>query len=197
MAPPRPGADTDPATRRRLRVADLARSRVHAFALHPDAAQCTALAAALDLVALRKVRLDGSLSPAEDGGWDLAADLGATVVQPCIATLAPVTTRIDAPVRRRFRTELPDEGVAGEVEMPEDETLELLPEVIDLDAVLSEALSLSLPDYPRAHDVPPADTAVTEPGKTPITDAEMRPFAGLADLKDRLKGGDGADSGGG
>lgn len=197
MAPPRPGDDTDPAAHRRLRVADLSRNRTHEFSLIPDAAQCDALAAELDLIALRKVRFSGALSPAEGGGWDLGAELGATVVQPCVATLEPVTTRIDAPVRRSFRTELPDEGVAGEVEMPEDETLELLADVIDLDAILTEALSLSLPDYPRAPNVPLADTAVTEPGKAPMTDADMRPFAGLAALKGRLPGGGSEDTGGG
>ncbi len=42
-----------------------------------------------------------------------------------------------------------------EAEMPEDDTAEPLPEVIDPGAVMFEALALALPDYPRA---PKAET---------------------------------------
>ena len=37
-----------------------------------------------------------------------------------------------------------------EVEMPEDDTVEPMPEVIDLAEVAAEALALALPLYPRA-----------------------------------------------
>ena len=70
--------------------------------------------------------------------------------------------------------------------MPEDDTLEDLPSEIDLDELLSEALSLALPEWPRAKGVDPVDMAVTEPGKTPMSDEDTKPFAALKSLKDGL-----------
>ena len=63
----------------------------------PDAAARGALAEELGLLDLRKLRLSGRITPDGDSGWRLDATLGATVVQPCVVTLQPVTTRIDEP----------------------------------------------------------------------------------------------------
>ncbi len=57
--------------------------------------------------------------------------------------------RIDDTVRRRFVADLgTPEG--DESEMPEDDTVEPMPEVIDLAEIAAEALMLALPEYPRA-----------------------------------------------
>jgi uncharacterized metal-binding protein YceD (DUF177 family) len=102
-----------------------------------------------------------------------------------------VRTRVDEAVERRYRagegTEQPD----GEIEMPEDDSIEPLPAVIDLAEVFREALSLALPLYPRADEAAPVDLAVTEPGAAPIGDAVVKPFSGLAALRRRLDGNDG------
>jgi hypothetical protein len=50
-----------------------------------------------------------------------------------------------------------------------------------------EALVLHLPLYPRVEGAELGELAVTEPGKTPLRDADLRPFAGLAALKDKLE----------
>ena len=42
--------------------------------------------------------------------------------------------------------------------------------------------------YPRKADAPAGDARVTEPGKVAMTDADTRPFAGLAALRDKLSG---------
>jgi hypothetical protein len=44
---------------------------------------------------VRKLRFIGTLEPEGAQDWRLTADLGATVVQPCVVTLAPVTTRLE------------------------------------------------------------------------------------------------------
>lgn len=195
MAASRPGdTPATPDLPTRFRPAELPRRKPLSFALKPDAEHCAALAEELELLGLRKLRFEGTLSPAGREDWDLDASLGATVVQPCVSTLAPVTTRIDEDVQRRFRTRLPDDDTTGEIEMPEDDTLEPLPEAIDLEAVLAEALTLALPPYPRAADAAPDQTVFTEPGKAPMTDEDARPFAGLAGLKDRLQGGGPGDT---
>lgn len=167
-------------------VARLSRNVPTPFDLTPDPTVLEALAGLLGLTRLRKLRFAGQVAPLADGGWRLDGQLGATAVQPCAITLAPVTTRIDAPVRRDY---LPDLQIsdAGEVEMPEDADAEPLPQVIDPGAVLIEALALALPDYPRAPGAALPETVVTEPGRAPLRDADMHPLAGLAALRDRLK----------
>ena len=66
--------------------------------------------------------------------------------------------------------------------MPEDETADPLPARLDLADVMAEALALALPAWPRAEGVAPVDLTVTEPGKTPMTDDEAKPFAALKSL---------------
>jgi uncharacterized metal-binding protein YceD (DUF177 family) len=173
--------------RRHIRLADLPTGRPTPVRIEPDAAELAAMAETLELLGLRKVRLEGELRPRGKRDWDLVAHLGATVVQPCVVTLAPVTTRIEEPVERRFRAELPEPLPGAEVEMPEDDALEPLPETLDLARVLTEALALAVPEYPRADGASLGEAVFTMPGAAPMTDAEARPFAGLARLRDRLK----------
>ena len=126
----------------------------------------------------------------EDGAdWVLDAHLGATVVQPCVVTLDPVTTRIDETVMRRFSPEVdrPEDLPGDEMEMPEDDTLEPLDHDIDLGRVLIEALSLALPPWPRRDDAELGQITAAAEGVEPLTDADTKPFAGLAGLRDKLK----------
>lgn len=185
---PAPGAPA------RFRLAELSQRQVHPFDLVPDRAALGAIAADLDLLDLRKARLSGRLVPVGRSDWDLEAKLGATVTQPCVATLAPVRTRIDEPVLRRYRAETGGTPQGGEVEMPEDDSLEPLPAAIDLVEVFREALALALPPWPRAADAPSVDLDLAEPGVTPMTDADAKPFAGLAGLRRRLGDDDAEDA---
>ena len=174
---------------RALPVSGLSQSEPTVFDLRPEQPELDRIAAQLGIDGLRKLRFDGTISPEGKHGWRLAASLGATVVQPCIATLAPVTTRIEDTVERRYlpgvrhTSELPEE-----MEMPEDETVEPLGSHIDPDAVMREALALALPLYPRADGAAVEETQFTEPGKTPMRDEDTKPFAGLAALKGKLNG---------
>ncbi|MEP1354939.1 MAG: DUF177 domain-containing protein [Tateyamaria sp.] len=178
-------ANTQP-SRSALRVADLAQNAGTAFEIVPDKSALSAMADMLELTSLRKVRFAGEVRAQGKADWLLTGTLGATVTQPCAVTLAPVVTRIDTPVRRVYLRDFADEIDAPEVEMPEDDEVEKLGAWIDPDAVLIEALSLAVPDYPRASGVSLGETVLTEPGKAPLTDEAVRPFAGLADLKAKL-----------
>ncbi|MEL6519790.1 MAG: DUF177 domain-containing protein [Pseudomonadota bacterium] len=142
---------------------------------------------ALKLSDLRKTSFTGQLEPSGKRDWHLKATLGATVVQPCSATLAPVTTRIDGPVERLYLADYtePDEA---ELEMPEDDRQEPLPDSLNLLDLLIEALALAIPDYPRAPDAAPTDSTFAAPGVAPLEDADIKPFAGLAELKKRMEG---------
>jgi uncharacterized metal-binding protein YceD (DUF177 family) len=156
--------------------------RETAFELAPDATARAAIARHLGISEIRKLRFAGRVTPAGRRDWRLEAELGATVVQPCVVTLAPVVTRIDTPVVRRFLAEW-HEPEAGEVERPEDETAEPLESVIDPGLVMVEALALALPDYPRAPGAELGAVQVTPPGAEPLDDDALRPFAGLAGLR--------------
>lgn len=168
-----------------VRFADQPQGRTYDFLIEPDAPAREALANTLGISGIRKLRFEGSLAPEGRKDWQLTATLGATVVQPCVATLAPVSTRIDEAISRRYLANMPAPE-AGEVEMPEDDTIESQPAELDLLQVMAEALALALPSYPRASDADLVDISVTEPGIAPLTDADMKPFAGLAALRDQL-----------
>ncbi|MEQ9693476.1 DUF177 domain-containing protein [Shimia sp. SDUM112013] len=186
MEAPLPMVET-PEKPLKFRVADLPQNQKTPFELRPGKAELDKLAAGLDLLGLRKVALIGQISAYGKSDWQLIAHLGATVVQPCVVSLDPVTTRIEAEVERRFLADLPyvDED-AEEIEMPEDENAERLGAEIDISAILSEALALNLPLYPRADGAEIAEKVFTEPGKKAMTDEDARPFAGLAGLRDKL-----------
>lgn len=171
-----------------LKVSELSQSAPTPFSLQPDPSELLALAGALDLSSLRKVRLEGEIATSGTSDWVLTARLGATVVQPCVVTLEPVTTRIDTDVSRLYLSvyDIPDEP---EAEMPEDETVEKLGAWIDLAAVLKEALALAVPDYPRKDGAELGEAVYTEPGEAPMTDVDAKPFASLADFKAKLEKG--------
>lgn len=170
-----------------LRLAALPQDKPHDFALLPDADARAAIAARLDLVALRKLTFRGRLTPQGKHDWRLTAQLGATVVQPCVVTLAPVTTRIDDTVGRLYLADMPPAPEGDEVEMPEDDNQEPLPDTLDLAQVMEEALALALPLYPRAEGVDLEQAVFAPPGVAPLRDEDTKPFAGLAALKNRLE----------
>ncbi len=169
-----------------IRVSELAQNRPNPFNIILDSAQCAALGQEMELVALRKLRFTGELVADGRRDWRLTGHLGATVVQPCVITLSPVTTRIEADLLRRYIKNFAysDEE---ESEMPEDDTIEELGHEIDLDALLAEALALNLPLYPKLDDADLGEAVYTEPGKAAMRDEDARPFAGLAALHDQLK----------
>ncbi|APX11641.1 YceD family protein [Tateyamaria omphalii] len=168
-----------------LRVSGLSQNTATPFALQPDARTMEGLARELDLSGLRKLRFEGQIAAHGARDWLLTGQLGATVTQPCAVTLAPVTTRIDTPVRRLYLRDY-EEIDAPEAEMPEDDEVERLGASIDPGAVMVEALSLAVPDFPRASGAELGHMVLTEPGVAPLTDEAARPFAGLADLKSKL-----------
>lgn len=176
-----------------LRVSELSQNSPTAFAIRPETARLQQIAERLEILGLRKLSFQGDIKASGSADWILTGTLGATVIQPCAVTLEPVTTRIDVPVRRLFLRDFVETD-APEVEMPEDDEVEPLSAWIDPDAIMLEALDLSLPLYPRSDGAEIGAVTVTEPGKTPMRDEDARPFAGLAALKDKLSSKSDGDS---
>jgi uncharacterized metal-binding protein YceD (DUF177 family) len=171
----------------RQKVRGLSETGANGFTLTPPAEVRHALAAELGLLELRKLRFVGEIRATGKSGWQLQAELGATAVQSCVITAEPVTCRIDVPVKRLFQKPGKAETAEPEVEFDGNDSLEPLGTEINLSFVLMEALALALPDYPRAPEAKLKDNVYTAPGVPPLSDADTKPFASLAKLKDKLK----------
>lgn len=191
-----PMSDPAPAALTRFRTGGLSPRKPTRFRFLPEASARAALAEDLDLLALHALELVGEIRPVGRDELVLEAQLTARADQACGVTLAPVPALIDEPVRRRYVAGLAmPEG--EEIEMPEDDTTEPMPEVIDLAEIAAEALALALPLYPRAPGAEFAQALHAEDGVTPLSDADLKPFAGLQGLAAKLaaKGEPGPDEG--
>jgi uncharacterized metal-binding protein YceD (DUF177 family) len=176
-----------------LRIADLNERRPTRFELMFDAAQIRQFAEELDLISLKKLRFKGELTARGRDQWELTADLGATVQQNCVISFVPVTTRIDEKITRRYVPEAIFEQLAEDEEIAEasgDDAMDILPSEIHLLDVFRETLVLALPDYPRAEGVELGERVFSEDGIKPMRDADAKPFAGLAALKEKMEKGD-------
>lgn len=171
-----------------IRFADLPTRKRTQVVIEPDADARRALADAIDALSIRKLRFEGTLLPKGKHDWRLEGHLGATVQQACVVTLDPVTTRIDEDIERSYLRDLDDpDADEVEVEVTDNDTIDPLPETLDLMDVIAEALTLALPAYPRKDGAEAQTVGVTEPGKSVMTDEDARPFAGLAALRDSLE----------
>ncbi|MEM1264872.1 MAG: DUF177 domain-containing protein [Pseudomonadota bacterium] len=167
---------------RPLRLRGLAPALTHTVAETATEAECRATAEALGLLGLRKLRLSGRLAPHEKAGWELTADLGATVTQACVLTLAPVTTRVETRVVRRYAPDIAPMPDGAELGPEDDLETEPLPEILDLGEVAIEALALAMPDYPRADGA-----ELPESAQDHETDAQREsPFAALVSLSKKI-----------
>jgi len=155
------------------------------FDYAPDRAASVELARSLGLLGLYQLRFHGEIAPDGRGEFLLTGSLSADVSQACVVTLDPVDSRVRETVTRRFVTDLP-EPAADEVEMAPDDTIEPLPEMIDIAEIAIEALMLALPLYPRAPGATLGEMIHAEAGVTPLADGDLKPFAGLAALAGRL-----------
>jgi uncharacterized metal-binding protein YceD (DUF177 family) len=188
-----PMTDASRSSPTRFRIGALSARKPTRFDHEASPEERRALAADLGLLGLRRLRLTGEITPSGRDEVVLAARLTAEADQPCVVTLAPVRAVIDEAVRRRYVAGLAEPD-GDEVEMPEDDTLEPMPEVIDLAEIAAEALALALPLYPRAPGAELAATVHAPEGVRPLTDADLKPFAGLAALAGKLAPKDGGGS---
>ena len=170
-------------------VADMPTKRATAFSLTPDAELLQIIAYNLGLRGLRKLRFEGEKTPNGRSDWQLTATLGATILQDCVVTLERVTTRIDETITRHYTIDEPEFEEGSELEMPEDENIELLGDIIDPGEIMVEALSLVIPEFPRIEGAELGEANFSKPGITPMDDAEARPFSGLKALQEKLENG--------
>lgn len=171
-------------------VADLPGKRATDFLITPDVDLKKQIAVDLQLAGVRKLVFSGEITANGKSDWLLKGKLGATVIQYCIITLERVTTRIDEDIQRTYTAAEPEYETGSELEMPQDESIEELGDTIDPGMVMVEALTLSLPQFPRSPNAALNETIFTEPGKSPMSDAQARPFSGLSGLRSKLNNDD-------
>jgi uncharacterized metal-binding protein YceD (DUF177 family) len=188
MARTSEGPGRAPGRARSFRLAEVAGRRAREFHILPDAAERAAIAADLGLIELPSLSFRGTLAPAGKADVVLTGRLEAEVVQACIVSLVPVRARIGEEVRRRYVADLPAPEPGGETEMPEDDTIEPMPERLELSEVMHEALALALPEYPRAPGVELGEAGFGPRGaqapEAPDAGQDRpNPFAALARLR--------------
>jgi uncharacterized metal-binding protein YceD (DUF177 family) len=148
-----------------------------------DAGERAAVARRFDLLSLD--RLEADYTVRRDAiGVIASGRLRARVVQPCIATGAPVPAAIDTPFTLRFLPE-PGEDAPDEVELDEEDcdTIFYTGAAIDLGEAAAQTLALALDPFPRAPD---AEEALREAGVKREDEVASGAFAGLAALRDKL-----------
>ncbi len=100
--------------------------------------------------------------------------------------------RVDETVARDY---VPEEEYSLPAEIDLDPEAEDDPDpfgkVIDPGLLALESLALVLDPYPRAPGVPAAEYRAAPPGVTPLAEGDLKPFAKLAVLKEKLGGGKG------
>lgn len=178
---------SDDTRRHALRVADLKQSKGTEFDIRFSAADQRAAAGTLKIPGVAKMRFRGRIAPLGSADWELKGDVGATVTQECVLTLAPVRTRLDEEVYRIFRQDMPEFEDGSVVELNMDEHEEPLGTEIDLFAIALEVIALALPPYPKAEGASLEKTTFAGEGITPMSDEDAKPFASLAALKDKLR----------
>ena len=148
-----------------------------------------ALAADLNLIALRRVQFAVALIPKCDAEWKLNGHLKATVVQPCRVSLAPVTTHIDETVVRRYVADAHEvreiyEDADENTPPPADDrhaTSAPFAGTLDTHAVMEESLTLAIPPFPRSANTAPLHVSACPPSAS-LERPESSPFAKLAAL---------------
>lgn len=169
---------------RPIEVERLRANAAFTFTETPSEAEAEAVRNTLGLRGLRKLRFEGEIIPLGKRGWHVVGTLGASITQSCVVSLEAVKTRIDTEVSLRF---LPESMI--EQDTPEDvleDDVEPLGPVIDLGHVATEALHLAMPEYPRIESAELTQVTAAPPGVAPMKDEEVKPFAGLEALRDKL-----------
>ena len=173
-----------------VRFSEINQSKPFNFYLILSNEKVAELVKRLDLLSIKKVSLVGILSPLSVNEWSLKAELRATVKQKCVISFKPVQTIVCETINRTFSPsalqntfEADDDGTSAVIF---DDTLQELNDYIDLYEIIFEELTLILPLYPKFEGAELGSYSVTEPGVKPLTEENIKPFAQLSELKDKL-----------
>lgn len=176
---------------RPFRAAQLPRAVATAFDLTPTADELPGIERFLGLQSLSGLRFKGTLIGVGETDWRAEGRLTATTTQGCVITLAPVVQSVDEQVRRGY-TPLTTGEDGAEIDLDpdadDDDDPDGFTDEIDLGQLALETLALALDPYPRAKDAVLDRHLFAPPGTEPLSDEAIKPFAKLAELKEKLSG---------
>jgi hypothetical protein len=170
--------------RRPMAVAELRRDVETPLRIAAKPDELAKLARYLDVDRIDRLTLAGFISPAENGGWRVRGRLVARLEQTCVVSLAPMRSRHDAEVERRY---LPADRFVAEPEVQvshdDPDAPDPFTDSIDPAQFAVESLALMIDPFPRAESAALERRTFAPPGVTPLSDDASMPFAGLAVLK--------------
>ena len=173
-----------------VRFSEINQSKPFEFHLILSSQKISELIERLDLLNIKKVSLAGILSPISINEWRLKAELRATVKQKCVVSFKPVQTIVNETIDRTFSSSDLQNALAadddGTTPVIFDDTLHEFNDEIDLTDIIFEELTLTLPLYPKFKGAELGSYSVTEPGIKPLTEENLKPFAQLSQLRDKL-----------
>lgn len=148
-----------------------------------SAGECAALARRFDLVAMESLSAEAEIR--RDGPIVYARGLArADIIQSCVVTGDPVSSRIEAEFDLRF---LPETAPVSEEEIElsadECETMAYDGGAIDLGEAAAQTVALALDPFPRSDN---AEQALRDAGV--VSEEEAGPFGALKGLRDALAG---------
>ncbi|HUS53642.1 MAG TPA: DUF177 domain-containing protein [Thermohalobaculum sp.] len=173
-------------------VARIRRDVETPFRISADAGELKALARYLNVDRIDRLSLAGFISATGKVGWRVRGRLVAKLEQSCVVSMAPVPSRHDVEVERRYLPAghiLPEHEVL--VTVDDEDTPDPFIHSIDLAQLAIESLVLMIDPYPRAAGAELGEINVSPPGVAPLTGDANQPFASLAILKGGPTQGDG------
>ena len=146
-------------------------------------AEREALAARFGVLGVQKLEATLNVDPAKGKMFAVTGTLSAEVVQPCVVTLEPITSKIVDTIDVLFAPpQMLDKGAGpAQAEVGEEETPEpIVDGVIDLGELVAQHLAIAIPLYPRRAGVPLVETELGAATKTVVTTmATYKPFEKL------------------
>ena len=173
-----------------VRFSEINQSKPFEFNLTLSNQKASELVERLDLLRIKKISFMGKLYPLSLNEWSLKAELRATVKQKCVISFKPVQTIVHETINRTFSpstiqnaSQADDDGTSPVLF---DDTLQEFNNEIDLAEIIFEELILVLPLYPKLEGAELGPYSVTEPGAKPLNEEDLKPFAQLSELRDKL-----------
>lgn len=168
-------------------VHTLSRAKQTKYDLRPDPEEMTRIAGFLKVLDVRDLRFKGILEGEGDEGWRASGRLTGDIDQACVVTLAPVLQRIDEEVSRLYLpNELLDSSEEIDLDPETDDEPDGFDETIDIGHLMVESVALALEPYPRADGAELDTHQFAAPGTEPLTDDDVKPFAKLAALREKM-----------
>ena len=85
-----------------IRFSEINQTKTFEFHFTLSSKKVSKLVECLDLLNMKKVSLQGKLSPLSLNEWSLKAELRATVNQKCVITFKPVQTIVNHEIKSKY-----------------------------------------------------------------------------------------------